>query len=359
MLADWKVSGTGGTGGTGACILGLNSRVCRREWFCCSIHFSAMSQITPSIKVLIAGGSGFLGISLAHHLAGTGASVVIVSRTPPKVTGPWKCVTWDGRTLGNWSEELNGATALVNLAGRTVDCIKSPDHCDEILRSRVESTRVLGQALRTVESPPPVWVQMSTAHIYGDPPRDVCTESSAFGYGLAPTVGRAWEEALRAGVLPAQRSVILRTSFVIGRDRGAGNGALARLVPLAKWGLGGRVGSGRQGMSWIHEVDMNRLIERAITDATMQGAYIASSPGPVSNEEFMRELRRAVGAPIGLPAFPWMIRLGARWLLRTDPELALYGRYVVSQRLAEERFEFRFPQLRAALQDLLSPPHPA
>jgi len=133
-----------------------------------------------------------------------------------------------------------------------------------------------------------------------------------------------------------------------------GNGALARLVPLAKWGLGGRVGSGQQGMSWIHEADMNRLVERSLTDASMSGVYIASSPYPVSNDEFMRELRQAVGMPIGLRSFPWMVRLGARWLLRTDPELALYGRYVISKRLAEERFEFRYPQLAPALNDLLS-----
>lgn len=280
--------------------------------------------------------------------------MVILSRTAPEVHGPWKHVAWDGRKLGSWSEELDGASGLVNLAGRSVDCIKTLDHCDEIVRSRVESTRVLGQAMRAIASPPPVWVQMSTAHIYGDPPRDVCTEESAFGYGLAPFVGRAWEDEFRNSVLPTQRSVVLRTSFVIGRDRGSGNGALARLVPLAKWGLGGRVGSGQQGMSWIHETDMNRLIERALKDATMSGAYIASSPCPVSNEEFMRELRQALGMPFGLPAFPWMVRLGARWLLRTDPELALYGRYVVSKRLANERFDFQFPQLWGALRDLLS-----
>lgn len=312
-----------------------------------------MADHTSSHKVVIAGGHGFLGISLAHYLAEAGRSVVILSRTPPKVHGPWRHVAWDGRTLGSWSDELNGAAGLVNLAGRSVDCIKTPDHCDEIVRSRVESTRVLGQAMRAIASPPPVWVQMSTAHIYGDPPREVCTEDSAFGYGLAPFVGRAWEDAFRDSVLPTQRPVVLRTSFVIGRDRGVGNGALARLVPLAKWGLGGRVGSGQQGMSWIHEADMNRLIERALIDAAMSGAYIASSPCPVSNEEFMRELRQALGMPFGLPAFPWMVRFGARWLLRTDPELALFGRYVVSKRLAEERFDFQYPRLAPALNDLL------
>ena len=306
--------------------------------------------------IVIAGGSGFLGISLATHLAAAGKSIVLLSRHPPKATGQWRHVSWDARTLGEWRRELDGAIGLVNLVGRSVDCVKTPDHQDEILRSRIEATRVLGVAMRSIDSPPPVWVQMSTAHIYGDPPHVTCSEESPFGYGLAPFVGRVWEDEFRASVLSSQRPVILRTSFVIGRDRGAGGGALARLRMLVKLGLGGRVGSGTQGMSWIHETDMNRLFERALTDPTMRGAYIASSPNPVSQQEFVRELRRAVGMPIGLPAFSWMVRVGAPWFLRTDPELALFGRYVVSKRLKDERFEFQFPQLAGALSDLLCRP---
>jgi len=182
----------------------------------------------------------------------------------------------------------------------------------------------------------------------------VCTEDSPFGYGRAPDVGRAWEEAFHASVLPSQRSVILRTSFVVGRDRGAGGGALSRLRTLVKFGLGGTVGSGKQGMSWIHETDMNRLFERAITDNSMSGAWITSSPNPVSQRDFMRELRNVSGMSIGLPAFEWMVRIGAPLLMRTDPELALYGRYVVSKRLRESDFVFRFPELGAALHDLIS-----
>ena len=311
-----------------------------------------MSRSLESQKFVIAGGSGFLGISLADHLSKLGASVVILSRSAPKIAGPWRHRSWDGRTLGDWKNELNGASGLVNLAGRTVNCIKTPDHRDEILRSRVESTRVLGEAMRSVDSPPPVWVQMSTAHIYGDPPQALCTEESALGYGLAPFVARAWEEAFRESSLPSQRQVVLRTSFVLGRNRGAGGGAFDTLRLLAKIGLGGRVGSGTQGMSWIHEKDLNRLFERGLVDAGMEGIYIASAPNPVSQVEFMRELRRAVGIPIGLPAFSWMVRFGARFVLRTDPELALYGRYVRSKRLEEESFEFVLPTLREALEDL-------
>jgi NAD dependent epimerase/dehydratase family enzyme len=108
-------------------------------------------------------------------------------------------------------------------------------------------------------------------------------------------------------------------------------------------------------MSWIHQTDMNRLFERTLTDASMAGAYIATAPSPVSQQEFMRELRAAMGMPIGLPAFEWMVRIGAPLLMRTDPELALYGRYLISQRLREAGFEFQFAELKSALTDLGRP----
>lgn len=304
-------------------------------------------------RVVIAGGSGFLGVSLANHLSGLEREVTILSRNPPPVPGPWRHVSWDARTLDAWASELDGTAGLVNLVGRTVDCVKTPDNRDEIVRSRVESTRVLGEAMRSLSTPPPTWVQMSTAHIYGDPPSLTCTEDSPYGVGLAPLVGRLWEEEFERAALSSQRRVVLRTSFVIGRDRGAGGGALDRLRPLARLGLGGRVGKGTQGMSWIHETDMNRLFERGLFDESMTGTYIASSPHPVSQTEFMRALRKAVRMPVGLPTPSWAVRIAAPLLLRTDPELALFGRYVKSRRLAEEGFEFRFPKLDRALDDLV------
>jgi uncharacterized protein (TIGR01777 family) len=305
-------------------------------------------NLTGAGRVIIAGGSGFLGLSLARHLVALGFEVVVLSRHRPSKEGAWRHAFWDARTLGGWTAQLDGAAALVNLAGRTVDCVKTPDHCDEILRSRVESTEVLGRAVRTLQAPPPVWVQMSTAHIYGDPPEVICDEDSAFGVGLAPIVGKAWEDAFRASVLPSMRPVVLRTSFVLGRNEGA----LRRLAALTRFGLGGAVGHGKQGISWIHESDMNRLFERAISDLSMTGAYIATAPNPVSNAVFMRELRRSMGIPIGLPAAEWMVRIGAPLFMRTDPELGLYGRYCVSRRLKEEGFQFTFDEIGVALRDL-------
>lgn len=323
-----------------------------------SIDHVESGGLEPKVDpVVIAGGSGFLGMALARHLSASTppTPVVILSRGEPN-TGPWTHVRWDGRTLdGDWAACLDGAAGLVNLTGRSVDCRKTPKNCDEILRSRVEPTLILGRALRTVARPPKVWVQMSTAHIHGDP-EDGVTEGSPTGFGFAPEIGRRWEEAFDQAALPLQRRVILRTGFVLGREGGRGRGALARLEILARLGVGGTVGSGRQGMSWIHSHDMNRLFERGLRHPAMSGVYVASAPNPVENREFMRKLRHAAGGlgrlGVGLPAAEWMVRLGARWPLNTDPDLALYGRFVRSKRLEDEGFEFAFPALREALRDL-------
>lgn len=299
--------------------------------------------------IVIAGGSGFLGKSLARYLNHTTKhDVILLSRNEPTEKGPWQFQEWDARTLGSWASILDGAYALVNLVGRTVDCIKTPKHKEEILQSRVESTRVLGAALRQVAVPPPVWVQMSTAHIYGDPPSEICDESSEFGTGLAPDVGTAWEAAFRESCPEEVRGVVLRTSFVVGR----GGGALKRLSALTRVGLGGTVGHGKQGMSWIHEDDLNAIFLRAIDDESMHGPYVVTAPNPVSNKEFMRSLRKAMKMPIGLPAFSWMVRIGAPLFMRTDPELALYGRYCVPTRLLNEGFVFKYPNLDDALESL-------
>lgn len=300
-------------------------------------------------KVVITGGTGFIGLSLALHLKNAGYEPILIARSKPTKDRGFRFVPWTGHTLGDWVEELSGATALVNLAGKTVDCIKTPDNCDLILRSRVDSTLILGEALKTVVSPPKVWVQMATAHIYGDPPQQVCTESSSTGFGLAPIVGKAWEEAFLKSIPDSIRGVRLRTSFVIGKD----GGALASLKQIARLGLGGKVGSGTQGMSWIHEYDMNQLIVTAIENENFQDFYISSAPNPVSQEDFMNLLRKTMKIPIGLPAPAFLTKFGAKYIFRTDPDLVLYGRYVKSERLEQEGFEFKFPNLKEALEDLV------
>lgn len=300
-------------------------------------------------RIVITGGTGFIGQSLANQLSASGYSSTLIGRHHPQNLNGHDFVQWDGRTLGPWVKALEGAVGLVNLAGRSVDCIKTPDNIDQILRSRVESTAVLGEALQQIKHPPPVWVQMSTAHLYGDSPDVTCTEKSPFGYGLAPFVGQQWEKTFNDSLPDQMRGVIIRTSFVLGKN----GGALNALLRITKMGMGGTVGNGKQGMSWIHEYDMNAILQRGIEQESMRGAYIASAPNPVNNKDFMRALRRAARIPFGLPAPAALVRFGAKNVFRTDPELALFGRYVIPQRLIGEGFDFKFPELGKALKDLV------
>ncbi len=301
-------------------------------------------------KILIFGGTGFIGLSLAGHLKEKGFEPIIIARNPPKEKTQFEFRKWDAVSQkGNWVQELDGAYAIVNLAGKSVDCIKSPDNCDVILRSRVDSTLAIGTALKKIKQPPEIWIQMSTAHIYGDPPSQICTEDASFGHGLAPFVGQKWELAFLKSLPANTRGVRLRTSFVIGKN----GGALKSLKQIVHFGLGGKAGNGKQGMSWIHEYDMNQIISSAITNENYDGVYIASSPNPVSNKEFMKLLRQKLQMPIGLSAPKFMIRLGAKLFFKTDPELILYGRYVKSARLEREGFVFKFPDLGNALEDLV------
>lgn len=309
-------------------------------------YISVMTEI-KDMKVVLTGGAGFLGQALAAHLVRQGAEVVVLSRhRPGQCEGRW--VAWDGRTVGDWAGELEGASAVVNLAGRTVDCRKTPDRCDEILRSRVESVRVIGEAMRRCGNPPSVWVQAATAHIYGDPPDAICDESSPIGYGLAPQVGQRWEAELDAACPDAVRAVILRTSFVLGTT----GGAFPVLRRLARLGLGGKIGSGKQWISWLHVEDMVRIIRRAIEDDAMRGVYNVTAPRAVTNAQFMAALRRSIKMPMGLPSPGWLVRLGAATLIDTDAELPLYGRKVVPKRLLEEGFRFAYPDLDDALHEL-------
>jgi uncharacterized protein (TIGR01777 family) len=299
-------------------------------------------------KIVLAGGSGFIGRALTPRLVNEGYDVVTLTRGPAAGGGSARDVHWNARTIGPWATELDRAAGIVNLVGRTVDCRKTEANKREILESRVNSVAALAAAWKQCHLPPKVWILTGTAHIYGDTGDELLDESSPIGEGFAPQVGTAWEKALADADVPGCRKVILRISFVLGRN----GGALRTLSRLAKCFLGGATGSGRQWISWIHEADLQQIILRALRDERMEGPYVVTAPNPVRNEEFMRELRRTLGRPWSPRVPEPIVWLGA-WMMRTDPELALYGRRCLPTRLIREGFEFRFTDVRAALNHLL------
>lgn len=310
-------------------------------------------------KIVIFGGSGFLAKNLACRLVELNYSVIAISRKfpliPKKYSKKWqnfssvKKVIWDGVTLGDWVKELENSYAIVNMVGRNIDCFPNAENRDEILRSRVDSIKLISDALKKVTKKPTTWIQASAIAIYGDPLHSVCSENSTFGYGFFAFVVQKWEKALEQFTPKKMRKVVLRISVVLG----LGGGVLAKLLPIVKLGLGGTSGHGRQGMSWIHEEDMTNLFVRGIENPKMSGDYIASAPHPVSNKIFMKTLRKVLKIPFGLFAPTFLIRFMAKYVLKTDADLVLLGRYCISKRLEKEKFNFQYPHLKDALKNLL------
>jgi uncharacterized protein len=294
------------------------------------------------VKVVLAGGSGALGRRIAASFAADGADVVVLTRAV-RAGLPYRQVTWDEDFAG----ELAGAV-LVNLAGELVDRRPTAANIALLTRSRVEPTLALKRAAATLDTPPAVWVQASTLAIYGDGGDTVLTEASPPADGPAQMAGvaRAWETA--AAGAPADRQVVLRAGVVLDRN----TPALDRLAGLTRWGLGGRIGSGRQWISWLHIDDLLAIVRRAVDDPAMSGVLHATSPAPIRNADLMAGLRQVLRRPPSPPTPVPLLRLGAM-LLRTDPALALTGRRCVPARLNDAGFEFAHPELVPALRDLL------
>ena len=294
--------------------------------------------------VILAGGSGFLGCHLAAAIVAAGGRVTVLSRRPGQADRAGvTTVIWDGRSVGPWATCLEGATAVVNLTGKNVDCRYTASALAEIDASRVDSVRVLDAALGACRQPPPVLVQAASTAIYGDAGDHPCAEDAQAGEGIPPTTCIRWEAAVAAMRAPVRR-VVLRISFALAAD----GGALDRMARLTRGCLGGTIGSGRQWISWIHVDDLVRLIQRAIADPTMVGVYNATAPDPRPNADFMRALRRALGRPWAPPTPAFAVRVGC-WLMRTEPVLALTGRRAIPQRLLAEGFAFAHPDLDLAL----------
>jgi len=308
------------------------------------------------MKVVIPGGTGQVGTLLARALAAAGHEVVVLSRAPRPAL--WKTVAWDAETVGTWAAEFDGADAVVNLAGRSVNCRYSAANRRLITDSRVNSTRAVGAAIARATRPPRVWLQMSTATIYAhryDAPNDEATGIVGGAEPGAPDtwkfsidVATAWEKAASDIDTPHTRKVLLRTAMVMSPDRG---GVFDTLLGLVRRGLGGTAGDGRQYMSWVHEHDFVRSVYWLIDRTDLSGPVNVAAPHPLPNRDFMRTLRTAWGTRVGLPVANWMLAVGA-WLMRSETELILKSRRVVPGRLLDSGFTFDFPTWDAAAADL-------
>jgi uncharacterized protein (TIGR01777 family) len=293
---------------------------------------------------------------LAREFHARGDDVVVLSRGDAQV--PWQTAEWDGRSVGPWASHVDGADVVINLAGRSVNCRYTARNRREILDSRIESTRAIGDAIAKAVRAPRLWLQSSTATIYAD--RTDVPNDEATGViggdepGVPETwkfsveVARAWEEACNAAPTPRTRKVLLRSAMIMSSDTG---GIFDTLRTIVRRGLGGKAGSGRQYVSWIHERDFVGALDWLIEREEIAGVVNVASPNPLPQAEFMADLRRAVGAPVGLPATNWMLEVGA-FLMGTETELILKSRRVVPGRLLANGFVFAFPRWLEAANDL-------
>jgi uncharacterized protein len=305
--------------------------------------------LSDAKRIVLAGGSGFLGRSLCPLLLSAGYQPVVLTRLPAATGSPVRSVFWDGKSLGKWATELDGARAVINLTGKSVNCRYTPEARREILASRVDSVRVLGEACACCTRRPEVWIQAGSLAIYGNAGDRVCTEESPPGSGFSVDVCRQWESAFNAVNVEGMRKAIFRIGFALAPHEGA----LRTLEKITRFYLGGRVGSGRQFISWIHIADLQQMFIWALENHDLAPVYIASGPSPVTNAEFMGALRHALHRPWSPPVPAPFVRLGAL-AMGTEPHLALHGFRCLPKRFLENGFRFHFPLLQEALSDLYS-----
>lgn len=314
--------------------------------------------MSSSRRIVIPGGSGQIGAVLARHYQSLGNDVIVLARKP--LQAPWRTTVWDGRTIGPWTKEIDGADVIINLAGRSVNCRYNAANRREIKESRVNATGILGQAIAQSSHPPKLWMNAATATIYRhalDRPMDEATGELGGNEPNAPDtwcfsidVAKSWEDAFFTSSTPATtRKIALRSAMVMSPDRG---GVFDALLNLVRRGLGGASGSGRQFVSWIHDKDFLHALDYLIEHEEFESTVNISSPNPLPNKEFMAVLREAWGIKIGLPASEWMLEVGAIFL-RTETELILKSRQVIPGRLLASGFQFEFPDWPQAARDLV------
>lgn len=306
--------------------------------------------------IVLAGGTGFIGHAMAAAWSKQNKVTILTRSIKGAANNTFgnnsaianvNYVQWDGKTTGEWVQAIDDFDLLINLAGRSVNCRYNDANKKEILNSRLDAVHVLGKAVDLMQHPPELMINVASATIYRhaeDRPQDEVT--GEIGDGFSVDVCKAWEVAFNALTLQQTRKVQLRMAIVLGNG-----GVLVPYSNLAKSGLGGHHGNGKQMFSWIHIDDVIAMTEWLYEHKEQQGTYNASAPQPVTNSTFMKMLRRHYKMP-GLPAPKWLLEI-ATWLKGTETELLLKSRWVVPARLQKEGFNFRYPALKECLANLL------
>lgn len=299
-------------------------------------------------KLIIAAGTGFLGQVLANHFKNKFDESVILTRGKSKTVDGIKFVNWNAKSFSGWEKELENATVLINLVGKSVDCRYTKENKKEILWSRIKSTKILNEAILNCKNPPKHWLNSSTATIYRfSLDKQMDEVDGEIGNDFSINVALSWEKAFFKTETPKTLKTALRTSIVLGKN----GGALIPLKTLAKIGFGGKQGSGNQFVSWIHEEDFANAVD-FIIEKEMTGVVNVVSPQPIRNIEFMQKLRKAVGFPFGIPMNKFFLEIGS-FFIRTETELVLKSRNVIPKRLLENGFQFKFGDIDEAFDDLL------
>jgi uncharacterized protein (TIGR01777 family) len=300
-------------------------------------------------KLIIAAGTGFLGQVLVTHFKDKFDEIVILTREKSKISDSIKYVNWDAKTLSGWENELENASVLINLAGKSVDCRYTEANKKEIYDSRIDSTKILNEAVLNCKNPPKNWLNSSTSTIYRfslDKQMDEFT--GEIGDDFSMNIAKSWEKAFFETETPQTLKTALRTSIVLGKN----GGAFIPIKMLAKLGLGGKQGKGNQFISWIHEKDFARAIEFVIEKQLTEVVNIVS-PKPVSNYDFMKTLRATIGIPFGISTSKFLLEIGS-YFIRTETELVLKSRNVIPKRLQENGFTFEYETLEKAFKNLVN-----
>lgn len=300
--------------------------------------------------IVIFGANGFLGRYLCRHFARNGKEVVAIARSRDGWSGDGMFLEWDGKNLGPWAFALEGAEAVINLTGRSVNCRYTEKNRAEILGSRVKTTRLIGEAIALCKAPPKTWLNASTATWYRHaeelPQNDWLGEP---GEGFSCEVAQAWEDAFfEANVPAATRKLALRIGMVLANEEATVYDVLRKLTGV---GLGGTMGRGNQRISWIHMEDFLRAVDFAINDPFLDGTINVTAPEFPTNREWMQTFREAVGMPVGLPALSWMLAIGA-YILGTESELVTKSRWADPVRLRDAGFRWRWGRTADAVANL-------